>query len=89
MIVYASIVTAKPYNVKNGVVILEYDAMYAFNKERLQKLEYREIVNSVFSEALKEKVSVDYIVKEDNEYKDNEVLLKERIDGIPFEVYDE
>lgn len=89
MIVYASIVTAKPYNVKNGVVILEYDAMYAFNKERLQKLEYREIVNSVFSEALKEKVSVDYIIKEDKEYKNNEDLLKERIDGIPFEVYDE
>ncbi|MDR3596179.1 DNA polymerase III subunit gamma/tau [Clostridium sp.] len=89
MIVYASIVTAKPYNVKNGVVILEYDAMYAFNKQRLQKLEYREIVNSVFSETLKEKVSVDYIVKEDNEYQDKEDLLKERIAGIPFEVYDE
>lgn len=89
MIVYASIVTAKPYNVKNGVVILEYEPMYAFNKQRLQKLEYREIVNSVFSEALKEKVSVDYIIKEDKEYKNNEDLLKERIDGIPFEVYDE
>lgn len=89
MIVYASIVTAKPYNVKNGVVILEYDGMYAFNKERLQKLEYREIVNSVFSEVLKEKVLVDYIIKEDKEYKDKEALLKERIDGIPFEVYEE
>lgn len=89
MIVYASIVTAKPYNVKNGVVILEYDAMYAFNRERLQKIEYREIVNSVFSEALKEKVLVDYIIKEDKEYKNNEDLIKERIDGIPFEVYDE
>jgi DNA polymerase-3 subunit gamma/tau len=89
MIVYASIVTAKPYNVKNGVVTLEYDAMYAFNKERLKKLEYREIVNSVFSETLKEKILVDYIVKEDKEYTDKEDLLKERIDGIPFEVYDE
>lgn len=89
MIVYASIVTAKPYSIKNGIVTLEYDAMYAFNKERLQKNDYREIVNSVFSEVLKEKVIVDYIVGKDKEHKDNEELLKQAIDGIPFEVYDE
>lgn len=89
MIVYASIVTARPYSFKSGVVTLEYEAMYAFNKERLQKLEYREVVNSVFSEALKEKVIVDYIVKKDKDDKDKEELLKETINGIPFEVYDE
>ncbi len=89
MIVYASIVTAKPYSIKNGIVTLEYEAMYAFNKERLQKNEYREIVNSVFSEVLKEKIIVDYIVGKDKEHKDNEELLKQAIDGIPFEVYDE
>lgn len=89
MIVYASIVTAKPYSIKSGIVTLEYEAMYAFNKERLQKGEYREIVNSVFSEVLKEKIIVDYIVGKDKEHKDNEELLKQAIDGIPFEVYDE
>ncbi|WP_297426161.1 DNA polymerase III subunit gamma/tau [Clostridium sp.] len=89
MIVYASIVTAKPYSFKNGVVTLEYDSMYAFNKERLQKLEYRDIVNAVFSEVLKEKVMVDYIVKKDNENKGKEELLKEAINGVPFQVYDE
>lgn len=89
MIVYASIVTAKPYILKNGIVTLEYDSTYAFNKERLQKPEYREIVNSVFSEILKEKVIVDYIVKRDGDNKGKEDLLKETIDGIPFEVYDE
>ncbi|NRX24125.1 DNA polymerase-3 subunit gamma/tau [Clostridium beijerinckii] len=89
MIVYASIVTAKPYSLKNGIVTLEYDSMYAFNKDRLQKAEYREIVNTVFSEVLKEKVIVDYVVKNDNEVKDQEELLKETIEGIPFEIYDE
>jgi DNA polymerase III, subunit gamma and tau len=89
MIVYASIVTAKPYSVKNGVVTLEYEAMYAFNKQRLEKNEYREVVNSVFSEILKEKIMVDYIVRKDNEHKDNEQLLKQAIDGIPFEVYED
>jgi DNA polymerase-3 subunit gamma/tau len=89
MIVYASIVTAKPYSTKNGVVTLEYEATYAFNKQRLEKAEYREVVNSVFSEILKEKIIVDYIVRKDNEHKDNEQLLKQAIDGIPFEVYEE
>jgi DNA polymerase-3 subunit gamma/tau len=89
MIIYASIVTAKPYSFKNGVVTLEYDGMYAFNRERLQKAEYREVVNAVFSEALKEKIIVDYIVKQESTNKGKEDLLKETIDGIPFEVYDE
>ena len=89
MIVYASIVTAKPYSFKDGVVTLEYEAMYAFNKERLQKSEYRDIVNAVFSEALNEKILVDYVVKKDKENKNKEELLKQTIDGIPFEVYDE
>lgn len=89
MIVYASIVTAKPYSIKNGVVTLEYEAMYAFNKQRLEKSEYRDVVNGVFSEILKEKIMVDYIVRKDNEHKDNEELLKQAIDGIPFQVYEE
>lgn len=89
MIVYASIVTAKLHSFKSGVVTLEYEAMYAFNKERLQKSEYRDIVNAVFSEALKEKIIVDYVVKKDKENKDKEELLKQAIEGIPFEIYDE
>jgi len=89
MIVYASIVTAKPYSFKSGVVTLEYEAMYAFNKDRLQKSEYRDIVNAVFSEALKEKIIVDYVVKKNKENKDKEELLKQAIEGIPFEIYDE
>ena len=89
MIVYASIVTAKPYSFKDGVVTLEYEAMYAFNKERLQKSEYRDIVNTVFSETLNEKILVDYVVKKDKEYKNKEELLKQTIEGVPFEIYDE
>lgn len=89
MIIYASIVTSKPYSFKNGVVTLEYDAMYAFNKARLEKPEYKTTVNEVFSEILKDKVVVNYIVKEDTIEQDKEELLRQAIDGIPFEVYDE
>jgi len=91
MIVYASIVTAKPYSLKDGIVTLEYDATYAFNKARLEKEDYRKIVNEVFSEALHEKVAVKYIIKEDDNIEENkELLLKQKLEGeIPFEVYDE
>ena len=63
--------------------------MYAFNKERLQKSEYRDIVNTVFSEVLNEKILVDYVVKKDKEHKNKEELLKQTIEGVPFEIYDE
>lgn len=89
MIVYASIVTAKPYSFKNGVITLEYESMYAFNKDRLEKQEYKEIVNGVFSESLGEKVIVNYIVKKEKEQQDKEDLLKQTLEGVPFEVYDE
>lgn len=91
MIVYASIVTAKPYSFKSGIVTLEYDATYAFNKARLEKEDYRKVVNEVFSEALHEKVVVRYIIKEDDSIEENkEMLIKQKLDGeIPFEVYDE
>ncbi len=91
MIIYASIVTAKPYSFKNGIVTLEYDSTYAFNKARLEREEYKKIVNEVFSEALNENVAVKYIIKEDDSIEENkEQLLKQKLDGeIPFEVYDE
>lgn len=91
MIIYASIVTAKPYSLKNGIITLEYDAIYAFNKARLEREEYKKTVNEVFSEALNEKVAVKYIIKEDDNVEENkEQLLKQKLDGeIPFEVYDE
>ena len=91
MIIYASIVTAKPYSFKNGIVTLEYDSTYEFNKARLEREEYKKIVNEVFSEALNENVAVKYIIKEDDSIEENkEQLLKQKLDGeIPFEVYDE
>ena len=91
MIIYASIVTAKPYSFKNGIVTLEYDSTYAFNKARLEREEYKKIVNEVFSEALNENVAVKYIIKEDDSIEEKkEQLLKQKLDGeIPFEVYDE
>ena len=90
MIIYASIVTAKPYSLKNGVLTLEYDAMYSFNKARLEKQEFRTVVNEVFSEVLKDRVVVNYIVREESKVQeDTESILRQKLDGMPFDVYDE
>ncbi|MBN1050131.1 DNA polymerase III subunit gamma/tau [Clostridium botulinum] len=90
MVVYASIVTARPYKFENGVATMLYEASYAFNKERLEKLEYKKLVNEVFSEVLKDKIMVRYEVEDTkSDESSKEELLKQRLDGIPFEILDE
>ena len=48
----------KACRLKNGVLTIRiYEAIYAFNKPRLEKAEYREVVNEVFSKVLGEKIN--------------------------------
>ncbi|MDO5517258.1 MAG: DNA polymerase III subunit gamma/tau [Clostridium sp.] len=90
MIIHASLITGKPYSLKNGVLTIEFSQLYSQSKPRLEKAEYREIVNEVFSKILREKIIVNYIVtKEKEDIQDKEQLLKDKINGLPFEVYDE
>ncbi|MDR5587550.1 DNA polymerase III subunit gamma/tau [Clostridium aquiflavi] len=90
MVIYASIVTARPYKFENGVATLLYEASYAFNKNRLEKLEYKKIVNEVFSEVLKDKIIVRYEVENNKDGElSKEELLKQKLDGMPFEILDE
>ena len=90
MIIHASLMTGKPYSLKNGVLTIEFSQLYSQSKPRLEKAEYREVVNEVFSKILKEKIIVNYIVTKDKEdIQDKEQLLKDKINGLPFEVYDE
>lgn len=62
MVVYASLMTGKPYKCSGGVVEVLYDQQYAFNKQRLEKEETRKLVDEVFSEVLKERLRVKYII---------------------------
>ena len=90
MIIHASLMTGKPYSLKNGVLTIEFSQLYSQSKPRLEKAEYREVVNEVFSKILREKIIVNYIVTKDKEdIQDKEQLLKDKINGLPFEVYDE
>lgn len=90
MIIHASLMTGKPYSLKNGVLTIEFNQLYSQSKPRLEKAEYREIVNDIFSKILKEKIIVNYIVTQDKEdIQDKEQLLKDKMSGLPFEIYDE
>lgn len=62
MLIYASLVTGKPVSCEKGVVEINYEEEYAFNKIRLEKDENRRIVDEVFSEILKDRLKVVYTV---------------------------
>lgn len=80
MVIYASILTGKPVACANGVVTIEYDEEYKFNKERLSKAENKKVVNDVFSEVFQDNIKVNFVVEtaESNE-KSTEDLLREQL----------
>ena len=89
-IIHASLITGKPYSFKNGVLTIGFNELYSQSKPRLENQQYRETVNEIFSKVLREKVIVNYtIIKEKEDLVDKEQMLKDKIEGIPFEVYDE
>ncbi|WP_050606197.1 DNA polymerase III subunit gamma/tau [Clostridium niameyense] len=65
MVLYAALVTAKVINCKDGIITLMYSTEYSFNKKRLEKVENNKIVEEIFSQVLKEKVRIRYIVEEE------------------------
>ena len=89
-IIHASLITGKPYAFKNGVLTIGFNELYSQSKPRLENAQYREIVNEVFSKVLREKIIVNYtVIKEKEDIVTKEQMLKDKIEGIPFEVYDE
>lgn len=77
MIIFASIVTGKPVECKNGILTIQYDDQYAFGKERLEKSENYKVVNEVVSEVMREDIKVKFVIdkSETLERTPEEVLL--------------
>jgi DNA polymerase III subunit gamma/tau len=90
MVLYASLITGKAANCKNGVIEINYEPEYAFNIKRLEKEENRKLIEDVFSEALKERIRIKYTVdkKEENK-KSQEEILKETFGEDLVQVIDE
>lgn len=79
MVIYASLMTAVPLKCINGEITLMYSKEYAFNKQRLDKEDNRQMVQNIFSQVLKDKVRIKYIIedqKDDVVKKDPEEILK-------------
>ncbi|MGL5245704.1 MAG: DNA polymerase III subunit gamma/tau [Sarcina sp.] len=90
MVIYASLLPGKPIICEKGVITISYDEQYAFNKDRLEKSNNNNIVEGVFSEVLKERVKVRYIVnKLDTNEKSIEEQLIEKMGSDVLEIVEE
>lgn len=91
MVLFAALTTGKIVNCEKGIITIEYDKNYAFHKQRLEKQENIKIVEQIFSEILKEKVTVKYSTE--NDTQDNspsrEQLLKDTFGEDVVEILDE
>jgi DNA polymerase-3 subunit gamma/tau len=90
MVLYASLTTAEPWSCKDGVMEIKFEEAYAFNKQRLEKEDNRKVIEEVFSQALKEKIRIRYIVDKKQEFtKSPEDILKETFGEELVEIIDE
>ena len=78
MIIYASILTGKPISCVNGIVTIQYEEQYRFNKDRLDKTDNKKIINEVFAEIFRDDIKVAFVVDESgaNEKSTEEQLLE-------------
>lgn len=90
MIVYASILTGKPIACNKGTVTIQFASDYKLSKDRLDKPEYKSLINSVFSEVFRDYIKVNFVVEEDNRgQKAPEDILVETFGADLVDVIDE
>lgn len=90
MIIYASILTGRPVACSKGIVTVKFDSDYKLSKDRLDKAEYKSIINDIFSEVLREDIKVNFIVEEENKgEKSTEDILVETFGADFVDIIDE
>lgn len=92
MVLFAALTTGEVVNCKNGIITIRYDKNYSFNKKRLERSENKKLVEDIFSEMLKERVSIRYEVEVDsieNTEKSQEEMLKNTFGDNMVEIIDE
>ncbi|MGO5075935.1 DNA polymerase III subunit gamma/tau [Clostridium sporogenes] len=90
MVLYAALVTANITDCKEGIITLNYNKQYSFNKKRLEKPENNKIVQEIFSEVLKEKIRIIYTVEEKAKEENlPEEILKNTFGENILEIIDE
>ena len=90
MLIYASLMTGKPSSCEKGIIIVQYEEQFSFNKLRLEKEDNRKIVDEVFSEILKDKLKVRYVVdRKEQDSKSTEELIIEAFGEDNIQIIDE
>ncbi|MBD5646039.1 DNA polymerase III subunit gamma/tau [Clostridium botulinum] len=90
MVLYAALVTANITDCNEGIITLNYNKQYSFNKKRLEKPENNKVVQEIFSEVLKEKIRIIYIVEEKAKEENlPEEILKNTFGENILEIIDE
>lgn len=90
MIVYASMLTGKPVECKNGVLTIKYEDQFKFNKDRLEKPEYRAIIQEVLAEIFREDIKIAFEVEEvSNNEKSTADMLLETLGSDMVDILDE
>lgn len=78
-------------NFDKGIITITFSKEYNFHKVRLEKDEFRKVVNDVFSEMLEERVSVIYEIEDEvkEDKIDKEKLISKMFPSDIVEVYEE
>lgn len=90
MIVYASLITGKPIDCSKGILTIEYEEQYKFNKDRLEKPEYRALLQEILAEIFREDIKIVFTVEEGNsEEKSTADILLETLGSDMVDILDE
>ena len=91
MILFATLRTGKPIACKNGIITIEYEEQFKFNKDRLEKSEYRVLVEDVLSEVFKETVKFRCVIDKQDADEESITLEQELLNklGSGLEILDE
>lgn len=92
MIIQASIIVGSPMKCDRGVIEVRFAKEYSFNKKRLEKKEYRDVLEDTAAAILGEKVKFRFSVEGEKEREPEEAgkaTLAESLQGTGVEIVDE
>lgn len=92
MVLATALMMGRITEFNKGIITITFAKEYNFHKVRLERDEYKKVVNQVFSEILDEKVSVLYKVENDNhegDVVDKGKLISDMFPSNIVEVFDE
>ncbi|KZL88429.1 DNA polymerase III subunit gamma/tau [Clostridium magnum] len=92
MVLFAALTTGEVVKCENGIITIRYEKDYGFHKQRLEREENKKIVEDIFSELLKERLKIQYIIDGEGTKTFNnspEQLLKDAFGEDLVEIIDE